>query len=94
MTTEKYIDGGDSGLVIERTQYVAGIIDNNKRMRNEGYTGRNGYTLVGSIPTSIVDAYCATNKITLREFLQNPDHKKRLLNNPDFSDLRVYQGTI
>lgn len=90
---EKKVDTAE-GTLITRTQRVKEIIDTNKALRNEGLTGRNGMTLVGRIPTSIVDHYCAINKITLNEFLTNQDHKKRLLNDPNFSDLRVWEGKL
>ncbi|MFM7850618.1 MAG: hypothetical protein ACKO96_01565, partial [Flammeovirgaceae bacterium] len=84
---ERKIDTAE-GVFLTRTQRVKEIVDTNKALRNEGLTGINGMKLVARIPTSVVDHYCAINKISLNEFLTNQKHKKKLLNDPNFSDFR------
>lgn len=90
-----YHDQGHGNLVIARSETgIQAHVDHLKALHNEGFSQNKGLTFVGSIPASILDAYCAVNKITFREFRQNPEHKKRLLNNSDYSDFRVWKGTI
>lgn len=95
MTTTTYHDAGDGNLVIANGETgIQAHVDHLKALSNEGHAQHKGFTLVGSIPASIVNAYCSTNKITFQEFRHNPDHKKRILNDPNLADFRVWKGTV
>ncbi len=82
------------GLVITRQQNVADHVDYCKARANEGLHGFPDFKLKASIPVLVVEHYCATNQITLREFVANPEHAKRIVNDPAFADLRIAPGRM
>lgn len=89
-----YHDHGDEGAVITRQQYVADIVDDCKARHNQGAHGSSDFKHVARVPAIVVEHYCNVNKIKLGEFARNPEHWRRLLNDPAFSDLRIWPGKI
>jgi hypothetical protein len=90
----EYLDHSDAGFVVRRTQNVAGIVDYAKARHNEGFHGEKDFKLKMVLPAVVVEHYCNVHKITLREWIQNPEHAKRMFNSPEFSDLRVAPGAM
>jgi len=90
----KWIDHGDEGAVIVRSQDVGAIVDYAKAMHNEGFTGRAGTKYVATIPNLAIEHYCNTKGITYREWCTNPEVRKRFLNDPDYADLRIWKGKV
>jgi hypothetical protein len=98
MTTEglftRYVDHGDEGAVIVRGQFVAPIVDDAKERHNAGYWGPKDWRHVARIPNILVEHYCNINGVTLREFVANPEHMKRLCNDSGFADVRIWPGKL
>lgn len=84
----------DNGYVIHREQKVNGIVDYAKSRHNEGHHGLKDFKLMAVVPVLVVESYCTINQITLREFNQNPEHIRRIVNDPAFADLRVAPGKM
>ena len=93
-THRRWVEHGDEKALVVTEQYVGDIRDNCIAMQNEGKHGSKDMKLAGSIPTAIVDHYCAVNQISLREFMRNGEHWRRLLYSPEFADFRVYPGRL
>lgn len=90
----RVLRNGDDGIVVQREQYVGDIRDYCIARHNEGHHGSRDMKLMASVPVAIVDHYCAVNNITLREFMHNKEHTRRLLNDPAFADFRIAPGKV
>ncbi|KPF66116.1 hypothetical protein IP84_17025 [beta proteobacterium AAP99] len=84
----------DDKLVLSREQYVKDIVDYAKARHNEGFHGTSDFKLMAVVPNVVIEHYCNVNQITLHEFINNKEHIKRLVNSPEFSDLRVAPGRM
>jgi hypothetical protein len=84
----------DDGYVVQREQRVAGIVDYCKARHNEGRHGFKDFKLMGKLPEEMVNHYCAVNKVSFREFLKNPEHVKRMINDPALADFRIAPGRM
>lgn len=84
----------DDGFVIAREQKVSDIVDHCKARHNEGFHGDKDFKFVGMIPELVVEDYCTKQGIPFSEFFRNPEHTKRLMNDPAYSDLRVWKGIL
>lgn len=84
----------DDSIVVQRMQLVGDHVDYCKARANEGLHGFPDFKLKASIPAVVVDHYCYVNGITLREFLGNREHIKRIVNDPNFADLRIAPGKM
>lgn len=90
----RYFDHGDEGGVVVRHQHVGSAVDTCKELHNIGMHGSKDVKHVASVPVVVVEHYCNVNGITLREFSQNPEHKRRFLNDPAFADFRIWPGKV
>lgn len=87
-------DHGEEGAVIVREQHVAAIVDQCKAMAAEGLHGTSDFRHVARIPNVVVEHYCNVHRVSHAEFIRNPEHVKRLVNDPAFADLRIAPGRI
>lgn len=86
-------DAGD--FAITRHQDVSKYLDFAKGVRNDDNLKQSGdMKLAAEFPDVIVENYLSTNGITFREFLDNPEHVKRMLNDPALSGFRIWEGRI
>ena len=92
MFQERWIEQDDK-LVYQRQQVgLQSIVDHAKALSNEGFHGAKDFKHVAKIPEIVIDHYCQTNQITMREFIANPEHIARLVNSPEFADFRIAPG--
>lgn len=90
----RYVDHDADGFVVQREQNVGRIVDYAKALHNEGLHGSADMKLKMVIPSIVVEHYCNVHGITLREWISNPEHAKRMFNSPEFADLRVAPGAM
>ena len=90
----RWVDHGDEGPVIVREQYVGDIRDHCIARHNEGHHGLKDFKLMASLPSVLIEHYINTNGITMREFMKNPEHVKRMVNDPALSDFRIAPGRM
>lgn len=94
-TRMKYEEAEDR-LYVETIQDCEPILDNVKQHR-EVATGKPtpglGY-FVGRIPSVIVEKYCKEFGITFNQFCEDNTHVKRIVNDPDYSRFRVWEGQV
>ncbi|QLG87649.1 hypothetical protein HQ393_04925 [Chitinibacter bivalviorum] len=82
----------DDKLTIVRTQDVEGILETAKRKAREGIHGSKDMRHAASFPMVLVEKYCQRTSITFAEFMREPKHAQAMLNDPDLSGFRIYQG--
>ena len=90
--TKAILDDLGGNLIVNRIQDVEPIVNDAAARRQVGAVGSSDMKLAATIPQVIVEQYMATNGITFREFCQNDEHVKRMLNDPALSAFRVWEG--
>lgn len=83
----------DGLMVVERAQNCTVIADGCKALANETEQ-RGDVRLAARLPDVIVERYCNDNGITLGEFVGNPEHIRRVCNDPALAAFRVWPGVI
>jgi len=84
----------DTGPKVVREQYVGDIRDYCIARHNEGHHGHKDMKLMASFPQVVVDHYIAVTGITFQEFIRNPEHAKRMVNDPALADFRIAPGRM
>lgn len=84
----------DGKVTIQRWQDVTDVLESCKARHNNNAHGAHGNRHYGQLPETIIERYCAMQGITLREFIQDLAHSKRLLNDPDYSGFRIWKGRV
>ena len=93
--TEEWSENSE-GLVVERKQVgIADHIDYCQARQNEGFHGPSSdFKLKASIPAILVEHYCQQHGITIKEFLGNQEHIRRMVNDPDLAYFRIAPGRM
>lgn len=84
----------DGKLTFERVQDVEPILDFTHDLRASGQLGSSEMRHVASVPMVLIEAYCNDKGIDFREFMTNPEHHKRVLNDPALSLFRIWEGRV
>lgn len=84
----------DGGIVITKSKDVSDVLNYTKERHNSGDHGSKDFKFAGSYPTIVVEHYCTQNGILMSEFLQNPAHQKRLLEDKSLSHFRIWKGKL
>lgn len=92
MDTRVLID--DDRVVVSLTQDCADLAEMTTAMRNEGLHGSSEMRLAARIPDIFIEDYCYRSGITYEEWVQNPEHIKRVLEDPALATFRVWPGRI
>lgn len=90
--TQVTFNGDD--MVQRRFQDVEPVLDECKRLRSLGATGSGEMKHAAMIPMNLVESYLVTNGITMHEFEVNPVHLRNMLNSPELSAFRIWQGRV
>lgn len=92
LQTKIHTDG--EKMVIQNTQDATPYFERNQALHNEGLTGSSEWKHAATIPDIVAYDYMIDNGITYQEFINNPSHIKRLLNDPEYNKTRVWKGRI
>jgi hypothetical protein len=84
----------DGAMTVQRTQDCTPIVEHTKALQRAGHTGSSEMKHAAKLPFVIVETYCNVNGITFAEFMQNNVHIKRVLNDPNLADFRIWQGRV
>lgn len=84
----------DGALITGTSQDCTPILERTTALRNEGFHGSKDMRLAASVPFVVVEKYCNDKGITFREFSQSEVHKVAFLNDPDYRNLRVWEGKV
>ena len=94
-------DGVQSYVAVEDDKFVQGTIqdftpiqEETKELHRLGYHGSKDMKIAARLPLGAVEVYMNVNGIDLAEFLGNPIHAKRMCNDPDLQDFRVWPGRV
>lgn len=90
--TQVAFDGDN--MIQNRFQDVEPVIESCARLRSIGATGSAEMKHAIRLPPVFVEKYIAEHGITLHEFEVNPDHLRRIINSPEFSAFRIWQGKV
>lgn len=88
------VEGGRD--VYLREQDCEPIVNEVKRIK-EVSDGRGDTSLgyfVGKIPGEIVEKYLQEKGVSYHDFIVNPEHVKRIMNNPDYKKFRIFEGKM
>jgi hypothetical protein len=85
---------GSGDVTFETRQDTSAILDNAKRMHNEGMHGSSEMKLAARLPMVAIDSYCATHQITFEEFQRDKKHIRAMLNDPDLKAFRIWPGRV
>jgi hypothetical protein len=84
----------DGDMTVNRMQDVEPHMEHAARLRSAGMVGSPEMRHAAILPNALVEAYLNDHGITLHEFVVNPEHLRRMLNSPEFSNFRIWQGKV
>lgn len=95
MTVQTRYHNQGGQIAFERYQDVEPDLEHVKALRQIGAdTTGMGDKHAANFPNSIIEIYCNRNKITFAEWMQNPEHLKNMLRDPDLAGFRIWQGAV
>ena len=84
----------DGMMTVASTQDCTSIAERCKTMHNEGHHGTAELKFAGSIPDVFVNKYLTENNVTYAQFIKEPEHIRRVMNDPAMAHFRVWKGRI
>lgn len=91
-TTGLWMEGDD--LIERKSEDVEPLLERLKGLRNAGDVGSSEMKHAASFPASVVEAYKAQYGVSHHEFMANPVHIRRMLNDPELAGFRVWSGRV
>lgn len=91
MTNTRLLIDGEN-LIEHRSVDVEPVLDANKALQNAGAFGNADMRHAARVPGIVIEQYCKTQGITFSDFMNDPVHIRRLLNDPELSGFRIWQG--
>jgi hypothetical protein len=65
-----------------------------REIANSGYTGTKDMRYLGEVTPMMLQTYCDKTGVKWHEAMQNPEHFRRILNDPENSYMRVWRGRV
>ena len=84
----------DGKLITGSVQDCTPYLENAARLRADGGKQDKDMWHAASYPAVVVETYCNQAGITFSEFMQNKVHTKRMLQDPNLSKFRVFEGRV
>ena len=84
----------DGQMTVASVQDCTAIAERCKALHNEGHHGTSEMKYAGSIPDIFVNKYLTDNNVTYAQFIKEPEHARRMLNDPALSHFRVWKGAL
>lgn len=84
----------DGALITGTVQDCTPILEDAKARHNVGFHGTSELKHAARIPNVVIERYCNVSGIEFSEFMQNPVHMKRVLNDPALADFRIWKGRV
>lgn len=82
-------EGGVRDLLYADMAHLKGIADYCKARQNEGLTGSRDLRHLAEFPAELVEKYCNDTGVTFAEWMRNPVHARRMLNDPALAHFRI-----
>lgn len=92
--TTTFIALEDGNLITGTSQDYTAILEDAKARHKEGFHGSSELKHAGRVPLFLIEKYLNDNRLLMSEFTKNPDHMKRLLNDPAIEYYRIWKGRI
>lgn len=80
--------------IFHRSQECGVILDDATRRRNEGLHGSSEMRHAARLPVVAVERYCNDAGISFSDFCANPEHARKMLNDPALAGFRVWEGRV
>lgn len=80
--------------IFSTTQDCTPIAEYAKAQHNEGNFGTADVKHAARIPNVIVEKYCNDNGVTFEQFMGDPVHIKRLVEDPNNAMFRIWRGRL
>lgn len=91
----EYDESGRMVIVHETTvEAERAVVEHCKEMHNAGNFGTKEMRYLGEVTPFMVQQYCDKTGITWDQAFQNPEHFRRILNDPENSYMRVWKGRV
>lgn len=84
----------DGKMYVQRSQDCTGIADWCKEQRAIGNTGTSEMRFAGRLPDVEIEKYINETGITYADFMADPEHMRRMLNDPTLADFRIWNGQV
>ena len=84
----------DGALVTGTVQDCTPILEDAKARHNVGFHGTSELKHAARLPVVVIEQYCNTQGVEFSEFMQNPVHMKRVLNDPALKSFRIWPGAV
>lgn len=83
-------------VIVHETSVAAekAIVDNVRALHNNRAFGSSDFRYYGEVTGHMLQAYCDRTGVTWDQAMQNPEHFRRILNDPEHSHMRVWKGRI
>lgn len=92
------IEYDESGrmVIVHETSLAAerAIVDAVKGLHNERAFGSSDMRYLGEVTPLMLQTYCDKNGVKWDEAMRNPEHFRRILNDPENSNMRVWKGRV
>jgi hypothetical protein len=82
----------DGKVHIHRQQDCDPFTQDAAQRRQDGNIGSSEMRHAARFPMVIVEQYLAMHQIDYQEFIRNPEHLKRMLNDPALAAFRIWEG--
>lgn len=92
LDTRIVVQGDDT--IISRTQDCVPIAEFAQRQHNAGHHGSSEMRHAASIPNVIVEQYCNDNNVIFSEVMGDPEHIRRICNDPKNAMFRIWPGKL
>lgn len=92
----RWEDHGDHLVDIAEVKVsdLQAVADECRVLRDAGATGTKDMRHLAQIPAFLVEQYINDAGIDFREFMTNPEHATRMLNDPALAAFRIDQGRV
>lgn len=84
----------DGRLFIGRSQDCTPIAEDAKRRHNEGRHGSSEMKHAARIPNVVIEAYCNETGVSFEQFMADPAHIKRVVEDPKNDAFRIWKGKL
>lgn len=83
-------------VIVHETSAAAerAIVDAVKARHNAGEFGSREMRYLGEVTPMMLQTYCDKNGIAWDVAMQDPAHFRRILNDPENSNMRVWKGRV
>ncbi|MBT2300366.1 hypothetical protein J7E70_07800 [Variovorax paradoxus] len=84
----------DDVMVVENIQDCTPYLERAKALHNEGIHGSTDFKHAAELPKVAIESYINRHGITFAQWMADPVHIKRMLNDPDLKGFRVWPGRV